>query len=53
MPNLSPKSERRKYALYDNKLYSGRESAQEIEALRRAMKQLGYEIVVARGDAAV
>lgn len=51
MPNLSPKSERRKYALYDNKLYSGRESAQEIEALRESIRRIGYEIVVARGDA--
>lgn len=52
MPNLSPMSERKKYALYDNKLSSGNESAQEIENLRRTMKQIGYEIVTSRGDAA-
>lgn len=51
MPNLSPMSERKKYALYDNKLSSGNESAQEIENLRRTMEGIGYEIVTSRGDA--
>ena len=31
MPNLSPQSVRKKYELYNNKLISGNESAQEIE----------------------
>ena len=50
MPNLSPASERKKYALYDNKLSSGDESAQAVEHLRQSMKRIGYEVVVARGD---
>ena len=33
MPNLSPHSVRKKYELYNNKLISGNESAQEIENL--------------------
>ena len=51
MPNLSPTENRKKYELYDNKLYSNAESAQAIEELRRRMSTIGYEIVCARGDA--
>ncbi len=50
MPNLSPQSARRKYELYNNKLISGNESAQEIENLKNSMKTIGYEIVTDRGD---
>ncbi len=50
MPNLSPQSTRKKYELYDNKLTSGNESAQEIENLKNSMKNIGYEIVVNKGD---
>lgn len=50
MPNLSPLSQRRKYALYDNKLSSGDESAQAVAHLRQHMQRIGYEVVVARGD---
>ena len=50
MPNLSPLSERKKYALYDNKLYSGDESAQAVESLKRSMEKIGYRVVTARGD---
>lgn len=50
MPNLSPYEERSKYALYDNKLSSGKESAQNLEALRESMKAIGFEIVTSRGD---
>ena len=51
MPNLSPVDRRKKYELYDNKLYSDAESAQAIEELRRRMNDIGYEIVCDRGDA--
>ncbi len=51
MPNLSPLSERKKYALYDNKLSVGDESAQAVEHLRQTMAAIGYEVVTARGDA--
>ena len=50
MPNLSPESERKKYALYDNKLATGTESAEEIEELKKQIKKIGYEIVVDKGD---
>ncbi len=50
MPNLSPASERTKYALYDNKLSGGDESAQAISHLRESVQRIGYEIVVSRGD---
>lgn len=50
MPNLSPMSERKKYALYNNKLSSGKESAQEIKNLAESMEAIGYRIVTERGD---
>lgn len=50
MPNLSPESERKKYALYDNKLATGTESAEAIEALKKQIKKIGYEIVIDKGD---
>ncbi len=50
MPNLSPYENRAKYTLYDNKLSSGRESAQNLEQLRESMRAVGCDIVVSRGD---
>ena len=50
MPNLSPMSERKKYSLYNNKLFSGNESAQEIDNLAKSMESIGYSIVCERGD---
>ena len=50
MPNLSPAAVRKKYALYDNKLSDGDESAQGVAHLRERMAAIGYEIVTARGD---
>ena len=51
MPNLSPDSVRKKYDLYDNKLSTGVESAEHLEALRQQMEAIGYRVVVDRGDA--
>lgn len=51
MPNLSPVSVRKKYMLYDGKIATGQESAQCVEDLRERMKEIGYEVVVSRGDA--
>lgn len=51
MPNLSPVAARDKYTLYDNKLSIGAEAAEGLEALKLSMKNIGYEIVTARGDA--
>lgn len=50
MPNLSPEKERSKYALYDNKLATGIESAEQIEILKKQIKNIGYEIICDRGD---
>lgn len=50
MPNLSPVSVREKYALYDNKICTGEESAQCKDCLSRRMRSIGYEIVTDRGD---
>ena len=53
MPNLSPKSERKKYSLYNNKLADGDEAAENLAHLRRSIAAVGYEIVDDRGDAPV
>jgi len=50
MPNLSPSGVRSKYALYDNKLSDGSESAQCKAELSARMEAIGYEIVTDRGD---
>lgn len=50
MPNLSPSSVRKKYALYDNKATDGSESAQCKAALAERMASIGYEVVTDRGD---
>lgn len=52
MPNLSPESVRKKYDLYDNKLSTGAESAEHIKELKDRMKNIGYDVVIARGDVA-
>ncbi len=50
MPNLSPENTRKKYELYDNKLSSGAEAAENLRQLKEKMKNIGYEIAVSRGD---
>ncbi len=50
MPNLSPANVRDKYMLYNNKLSSGPEAAQNLQELKQRMAAIGYEVVVARGD---
>ena len=50
MPNLSPANVREKYMLYNNKLSSGAEAAQNLQQLRARMAAIGYEVVVDRGD---
>lgn len=50
MPNLSPMSVRKKYALYDGKAFSGTESAQLLDRLKRKVEEIGYEVVTDRGD---
>ncbi|MBP3369383.1 MAG: [FeFe] hydrogenase H-cluster radical SAM maturase HydE [Clostridia bacterium] len=51
MPNLSPMDNRKKYELYNNKLYSRAESAQAKSELEAQIRAIGYEVVCHRGDA--
>ena len=50
MPNLSPASVRQKYMLYDNKAGTDLTAAEGIALLRRQMEEIGYEVVIGRGD---
>ena len=50
MPNLSPETVRSKYELYNNKISTGAESAQQKSGLAGRMEKIGYRIVTARGD---
>lgn len=50
MPNLSPLNVREKYALYNNKIATGSESAQQLHLLKNNLKSIGYEIAIHRGD---
>ncbi len=50
MPNLSPYSVRKLYSLYDNKLSTGSESAEALEDLKKMTQDIGYEIVITRGN---
>lgn len=50
MPNLSPREERKKYELYNNKASLGAEAAEGLELLRRQMQAIGYHVSTSRGD---
>ena len=50
MPNLSPVEVREKYQLYDNKLCTGDEAAERLYSLKKRMTEIGYQIVIDRGD---
>ncbi len=50
MPNLSPKSVRKKYMLYDNKICTGDEAAECLNCMKKRMESIGYRVVVSRGD---
>lgn len=47
MPNLSPVKNKGKYELYNHKLY---EAAGDVDKLKKQIENIGYEIVVDRGD---
>lgn len=51
MPNLSPTSVRKKYMLYDNKICTGDESAQCRQCTEQRVRNVGYQVVMTRGDA--
>ena len=50
MPNLSPATVRDKYLLYNNKIHTDEEAAESVEKLKVQMKDIGYQVVVSRGD---
>lgn len=50
MPNLSPASVREKYLLYDNKICTGNEAAENLSALRASMSAIGFQVAIDRGD---
>ena len=50
MPNLSPAHVRKKYMLYDNKAGTDLSPQEGIALLRRQMEEIGYEVVIGRGD---
>lgn len=50
MPNLSPVSVRKKYALYDNKICTGEEAAECLGCLTNRFGKVDRKIVFSRGD---
>ena len=50
MPNLSPVRVRKLYALYDDKICTGEESAQCRHCLEQRVASAGYQVVTAIGD---
>ena len=50
MPNLSPESTRKKYSLYNNKLSTGEEAAENCRLLEQKLASIGYKIDFSRGD---
>ena len=50
MPNLSPREERKKYELYNDKASLGAESAEGLAALQKQLDAIGYGISTERGD---
>lgn len=50
MPNLSPTDIRGKYMLYDNKICTGDEAAECRKCIEKRMENIGYQLVVDRGD---
>ena len=50
MPNLSPENVRGKYNLYNNKKFTGVQSAKDLEILKNRMKKIGFQVLCDRGD---
>ena len=50
MPNLSPENVKAKYELYNGKISSGAEAAENVNELSERMEKIGFRIVAARGD---
>lgn len=50
MPNLSPGAVRGKYELYDNKLCTGDEAAEQLRSLKQRIERAGFCVSLGRGD---
>ena len=50
MPNISPMENRKKYALYNDKIGTGEGAETSIDNVVKALAEIGYEPTVARGD---
>lgn len=50
MPNLSPRAVRKNYLLYDKKPGLEQDAASNLAALKRIVEEIGYQMVVGRGD---
>ncbi len=50
MPNLSPRDNRHKYSIYDNKAAFGSEAAEGLTLLEKQLSSIGYTISSSRGD---
>lgn len=50
MPNLSPRTHRKDYAIYDNKICTGEEAAECRVCVEHRIKSIGFETVEDRGD---
>ena len=50
MPNLSPSDVRKLYTLYDNKIHSGDEAAQNVSDLKKRVANAGYQVVTDVGN---
>ena len=53
MPNLSPEDVRGKYMLYNNKLITGGEAAENIKLLKESLAKIGCFITANRGDSKI
>lgn len=50
MPNLSPLSVRKKYMLYEGKISTDEEAAENLARLKEKISSIGFEVVTERGD---
>ena len=50
MPNLSPLSVRKKYMLYEGKISTDEEAAENLARLKEKISAIGFEVVTDRGD---
>ncbi len=50
MPILSPKEDRKKYLIYDNKANTDNDAAEQLDIISEQLKGAGYSIAAGRGD---